>query len=87
MALLSVHHMHPQPPTFLCISSLVSSHFPTTQPFTMIDTAKLHPAYDPQFMQFPSRRSTVFSAKGMVATSQPLGEAMRDGATCRQLTL
>jgi gamma-glutamyltranspeptidase/glutathione hydrolase len=37
-----------------------------------IDTAKLHPAHAPAFMPFPSRRSTVFSAKGMVATSQPL---------------
>ncbi|BEJ15312.1 hypothetical protein CspHIS471_0410790 [Cutaneotrichosporon sp. HIS471] len=36
-----------------------------------IDTAKLH-THNMGFMPFPSRRSTVFSAKGMVATSQPL---------------
>lgn len=47
-------------------------------PSTMIDTDKLNPAYDPHFAQFPSRRSTVFSAKGAVATSQPLGE-LSDG--------
>lgn len=38
----------------------------------MLDHAKMHPAHAPAFMPFPSRRSTVYSAKGMVATSQPL---------------
>lgn len=38
-----------------------------------IDHSKYHPAYNPQFMHFPSRRSTVYSTKGMVACSQPLG--------------
>lgn len=44
----------------------------------MIDHSKYHPAYDPRFMHFPSRRSTVFSTKGMVACSQPLGELTHD---------
>lgn len=37
-----------------------------------LDLSKLHPGANPQFMPFGSRRSTVFSAKGMIATSQPL---------------
>ncbi|ORY31633.1 putative lincomycin-condensing protein lmbA [Naematelia encephala] len=37
-----------------------------------LDYNKLHPSHDPQFAHFPSRRSTVFSARGAVATSQPL---------------
>ncbi|OWZ63408.1 gamma-glutamyltransferase [Cryptococcus neoformans] len=37
-----------------------------------INHSRLHPSYNPQFSHFPSRRSTVFSTKGAVATSQPL---------------
>lgn len=37
-----------------------------------LDYTRLHPAYGPQFAHFPSRRSTIFSAKGAIATSQPL---------------
>ncbi|ODN95355.1 gamma-glutamyltransferase [Cryptococcus wingfieldii CBS 7118] len=37
-----------------------------------LDHARLHPAHQPQFAHFPSRRSTVFSTKGIVATSQVL---------------
>ncbi|KAJ9120422.1 hypothetical protein QFC24_005379 [Naganishia onofrii] len=37
-----------------------------------IDWTKVHPSHNPQFSHFPSRRSTVFSTKGLVASSQPL---------------
>lgn len=37
-----------------------------------LDFSRLLPSYDPHFAHFPSRRSTVFSTKGAVATSQPL---------------
>ncbi|OCF34261.1 gamma-glutamyltransferase [Kwoniella heveanensis BCC8398] len=37
-----------------------------------IDFTRLHPSYNPQFSHFPSRRSTIFSTKGAIATSQPL---------------
>ncbi|KAI5450133.1 hypothetical protein NCC49_003760 [Naganishia albida] len=37
-----------------------------------IDWTKVHPSNNPQFSHFPSRRSTVFSTKGLVASSQPL---------------
>ncbi|KAK6909136.1 gamma-glutamyltransferase [Kwoniella mangroviensis CBS 8507] len=37
-----------------------------------LDLTRLHPSYQPQFSHFPSRRSTIFSTKGVVATSQPL---------------
>ncbi|RSH91435.1 hypothetical protein EHS25_009734 [Saitozyma podzolica] len=37
-----------------------------------LDFSKLHPSYQPQFSHFPSRRSTIYSAKGAIATSQPL---------------
>ncbi|ORX40444.1 putative lincomycin-condensing protein lmbA [Kockovaella imperatae] len=37
-----------------------------------LDLRKVHPSFEPKFAHFPSRRSTVFSAKGAVATSQPL---------------
>ncbi|WVR09625.1 gamma-glutamyltransferase [Kwoniella sp. DSM 27419] len=37
-----------------------------------IDFDRLHPAHDPKFAHFPSRRSTVLSTKGAIATSQPL---------------
>ncbi|KAK8853432.1 gamma-glutamyltransferase [Kwoniella newhampshirensis] len=37
-----------------------------------LDFNRLHPSYEPQFIHFPSRRSTVFSTKGAIATSQPL---------------
>ncbi|WWC91941.1 gamma-glutamyltransferase [Kwoniella dendrophila CBS 6074] len=37
-----------------------------------LDFSKLHPSHEPQFAHFPSRRSTIFSTKGAVATSQPL---------------
>lgn len=57
--------------------SRASAH-PPTPTATMIDHSKYHPAYDPRFMHFPSRRSTVFSTKGMVACSQPLGELTHD---------
>ena len=43
-----------------------------------LDFSRLHPSYDPQFDRFASRRSTVFSAKGAVATSQPLGPSSPD---------
>jgi gamma-glutamyltranspeptidase/glutathione hydrolase len=39
-----------------------------------INPAHLHPSHEPRFAHFASRRSTVFSAKGAVATSQSLGE-------------
>lgn len=42
-----------------------------------LDHSKYHPAHDPRFMHFPSRRSTVFSTKGMIACSQPLGTPLR----------
>ena len=38
-----------------------------------LDFERLHPSYDPRFAHFASRRSTVFSAKGAIAASQPLG--------------
>ncbi|WWD19860.1 gamma-glutamyltransferase [Kwoniella shandongensis] len=37
-----------------------------------LDFSRLHPSHEPQFAHFPSRRSTVFSTKGAIATSQPL---------------
>ncbi|WVQ83659.1 gamma-glutamyltransferase [Cryptococcus sp. DSM 104549] len=37
-----------------------------------LDYTRLHPSFQPQFSHFPSRRSTVFSTKGAIATSQPL---------------
>lgn len=37
-----------------------------------IDWTKVHPSNNPQFSHFPSRRSTVFSTKGIVAASQTL---------------
>ncbi|KAL1410791.1 hypothetical protein Q8F55_001733 [Vanrija albida] len=37
-----------------------------------LDYSKLNPANDTHFAPFASRRSTVYSTKGMVATSQPL---------------
>ncbi|KAK1922255.1 putative lincomycin-condensing protein lmbA [Papiliotrema laurentii] len=37
-----------------------------------LDFDRLHPSYRPHFAQFPSRRSSIFSTKGAVATSQPL---------------
>ncbi|RXK40572.1 gamma-glutamyltransferase [Tremella mesenterica] len=37
-----------------------------------LEWERLHPGHEPHFTRFPSRRSTVFSAKGAVATSQPL---------------
>jgi len=37
-----------------------------------LDYSKLHPSADPEFYRFASRRSTVYSAKGAIATSQPL---------------
>lgn len=37
-----------------------------------IDYSRLHPSHEPRFSHFPSRRSTIFSTKGAVATSQPL---------------
>lgn len=37
-----------------------------------LDDSKLHPGANAQFMPFASRRSTVYSTKGMIATSQPL---------------
>lgn len=37
-----------------------------------IDQRLLHPSHEPRFAHFASRRSTVFSAKGAVATSQSL---------------
>ncbi|KAL7424517.1 hypothetical protein Q5752_000201 [Cryptotrichosporon argae] len=37
-----------------------------------LDYTKLHPSHDPRFVHFASRRSSIFSAKGAVATSQPL---------------
>ncbi|CAD6563795.1 MAG: hypothetical protein TREMPRED_001381 [Tremellales sp. Tagirdzhanova-0007] len=37
-----------------------------------VDFKKLHPSHSNQFAHFPSRRSTVFSTKGAIATSQPL---------------
>ncbi|WRT70004.1 gamma-glutamyltransferase [Kwoniella shivajii] len=37
-----------------------------------LDFSRLHPSHNPQFAHFPSRRSTIFSTKGAVATSQPL---------------
>ncbi|GFZ50997.1 LOW QUALITY PROTEIN: hypothetical protein JCM24511_08755 [Saitozyma sp. JCM 24511] len=37
-----------------------------------LDFSKLHPSYQPQFSHFPSRRSTIYSAKGAISTSQPL---------------
>jgi gamma-glutamyltranspeptidase/glutathione hydrolase len=43
-----------------------------------LDFSKLHPSYQPQFSHFPSRRSTIYSAKGAIATSQPLGEYCGD---------
>jgi len=50
-----------------------------------IDFDKLHPSHSPQFLHFPSRRSTVFSTKGAVATSQPLREtvSLQAGVTTR----
>ena len=44
-----------------------------------LDFSRLVPSYDPHFAHFPSRRSTVFSAKGAVATSQPLGMTIAHG--------
>ncbi|WWC64826.1 gamma-glutamyltransferase [Kwoniella dejecticola CBS 10117] len=37
-----------------------------------LDFSRLHPSYQPHFSHFPSRRSSIFSTKGVVATSQPL---------------
>ena len=37
-----------------------------------IDWNVVHPSNNPQFSHFPSRRSTVFSTKGLVASSQAL---------------
>nr|XP_019010549.1 gamma-glutamyltransferase [Kwoniella pini CBS 10737]OCF49330.1 gamma-glutamyltransferase [Kwoniella pini CBS 10737] len=37
-----------------------------------LDFSRLHPSYEPQFAHFPSRRSSIFSTKGVIATSQPL---------------
>jgi hypothetical protein len=37
-----------------------------------IDWNVVHPSNNPQFAHFPSRRSTVFSTKGLVASSQAL---------------
>lgn len=37
-----------------------------------IDWNIVHPSNNPQFAHFPSRRSTVFSTKGLVASSQAL---------------
>jgi gamma-glutamyltranspeptidase/glutathione hydrolase len=37
-----------------------------------IDWNVVHPSNSPQFAHFPSRRSTVFSTKGLVASSQAL---------------
>lgn len=37
-----------------------------------IDWNTVHPSNNPQFAHFNSRRSTVFSTKGLVASSQPL---------------
>ncbi|KAG7562027.1 hypothetical protein FFLO_02499 [Filobasidium floriforme] len=37
-----------------------------------IDWNVVHPSNNPQFSHFPSRRSTVFSTKGLVASSQTL---------------
>ncbi|KAJ9093892.1 hypothetical protein QFC21_006265 [Naganishia friedmannii] len=41
-------------------------------PSSGLDWTKIHPSHNPQFSHFPSRRSTVFSTKGLVASSQPL---------------
>lgn len=59
--------------THVCISLDV---YRSTATSATMDQTKLHPSHDTNFAHFPSRRSTVFSAKGAVATSQPLGESL-----------
>ncbi|KAB2570349.1 putative gamma-glutamyltransferase YwrD [Lasiodiplodia theobromae] len=47
----------------------------------------IYPATDPEFIQFPSRRSTVHSTKGIVSSTQPLAtqagiRILRQGGNC-----
>ncbi|KAL1614642.1 hypothetical protein SLS54_009612 [Diplodia seriata] len=47
----------------------------------------IYPATDPDFIQFPSRRSTVHSTKGIVSSTQPLAtqagiRILRQGGNC-----
>ena len=55
-------------------SNNIASHNSKQHEMAPINPAHLHPSHEPRFAHFASRRSTVFSAKGAVATSQSLGE-------------
>ncbi len=61
----------------LDISQYQSNRYPITIKMKMapIDWDMAHPSNNPQFQHFPSRRSTVLSTKGMVASSQTLASA------------
>lgn len=56
------------------LTPAIESPVHTLNTMAPIDQSKMLPSYDTNFAHFPSRRSTVFSSRGAIATSQPLGE-------------
>lgn len=59
----------------------------TTFKMGHLEASHIYPAVDPQFMYFPSRRSTVHSTKGIVASTQPLAtecglRILKQGGNC-----